>query len=142
MEIICKICRGTFTRFPSVAKRYKESYCSKKCLGIANSISLIGNRNGFKKGHIPYTKGLLGFQSDESSPHWKGDNVGYRGIHRWINKKLGKLGTCEHCSKSGLSGHSIHWANKSREYKRELTDWLRLCVKCHKAYDKSLIHSY
>lgn len=29
----------------------------------------------------------------------------------------------------------IHWANISRLYKRDLDDWMRLCAKCHKAYD-------
>ena len=71
---------------------------------------------------------------------WKGGNVGYRGLHRWVNKELGKPDTCEHCGTNGLSGHQIHWANKSGEYKRELTDWLRLCVKCHKEYDKKWLN--
>ena len=65
----------------------------------------------------------------------RGENVGYQALHIWIRKQLGKPDTCEHCGINGLSGRSIHWANKSREYKRRLDDWIRLCVSCHKKYD-------
>lgn len=69
---------------------------------------------------------------------WKGGNVGYDALHTWVERWLGKPDTCEKCSTSNLTGHKIHWANKNHEYKRNLTDWLRLCAKCHKGYDKKL----
>jgi hypothetical protein len=77
----------------------------------------------------------------EKSILWKGDNVGYRALHRWTENHLGKPTECEHCHKDNLSGHSIHWANKSGEYKREISDWIRLCALCHKKYDKEKIIS-
>lgn len=75
-------------------------------------------------------------RSGEKHYEWKGDNVGYRGLHRWVDKNLGKPAKCENCGviKKGL--RQMHWANKSKEYKRELSDWVRLCVKCHWALDK------
>ena len=73
----------------------------------------------------------------EKSHLWKGENVGYRGLHYWVRSLLGTPDTCEFCGKNGLSGRKIHWANKSGEYKHNITDWLRLCVKCHKAYDRN-----
>ena len=71
---------------------------------------------------------------------WKGDSVSYRNLHRWVERYLGKPNTCEHCGKYGVA-HQIQWANKSGKYLRELSDWIRLCVKCHKRYDsrKSLV---
>lgn len=75
--------------------------------------------------------------ADEKHPMWRGDRVKYIGLHMWIARKLGKPDTCEHCGRSNLSGRFIQWANKSREYKRELSDWLRLCVPCHKSYDQN-----
>ena len=60
----------------------------------------------------------------------------YKNLHQWIKKQRGSPDSCEICKKSGLKGHSIHWANKSHEYKRELDDWIRLCVPCHKEFDK------
>lgn len=77
--------------------------------------------------------------SEENSESWKGDKVGYRGLHQWVQKHLGKPGTCEHCATTGLSGRRIHWANISHKYKRDLTDWARLCAKCHKSYDMGRI---
>ena len=75
---------------------------------------------------------------EEKSVKWKGDKVGYRALHLWIENKRGKPHYCEHCKKSNLSHRCYHWANKSKEYKRKVNDWIRLCVKCHKKYDKDI----
>lgn len=79
-----------------------------------------------------YNKGKI----EEDSPSWKGNLVGYFGLHSWIRKKLGQPDTCKQCSKSGLTSHQIHWANISHEYKRDINDWIRLCVSCHRRYDQ------
>lgn len=67
---------------------------------------------------------------------WKGDAVGYRGLHYWVASILGKPDTCERCGASGLSGRFIHWANKSGKYIRDITDWMRLCASCHAKNDR------
>ena len=67
--------------------------------------------------------------------NWKGDRVGYHALHNWVARWRGKPDTCEHCGRTNLSGRAIHWANKSGKYLRKLSDWLRLCVPCHKQYD-------
>ena len=64
-----------------------------------------------------------------------GDENAYRNLHKFIEKQLGKPNTCQHCGKSNLSGKLIHWANKSGLYLRDLSDWLRLCVRCHYYHD-------
>jgi len=79
---------------------------------------------------------------DEKSASWKGDKVGYHGLHKWVPKHLGKPGTCEHCGRNNLKGRQIHWANKSRKYKRNINDWLRLCSSCHTKYDKNVKTQY
>lgn len=83
------------------------------------------------------SKNQIGKHLREENPSWKGDEVGYFGLHSWIQKQLGKPETCEFCDKDGLTKHQIHWANKSHKYKRDLTDWLRLCVSCHQSYDRA-----
>lgn len=66
-----------------------------------------------------------------------GDNIkGYKTIHVWVNRKLGKPCMCENCKNSFTKPRQLHWANKSGEYKRDLTDWLRLCAKCHFKHDR------
>lgn len=67
------------------------------------------------------------------------DKVGYRGIHCWIVKLLGKPDKCSYCLNDKLKHRQYQWANISHQYKRDITDWIRLCVKCHKAYDASKI---
>lgn len=74
---------------------------------------------------------------DEKNPSWKGDNVGYRGLHKWVEKHLGKPNECSHCGRKS-SGHNMHWANVSGEYHRDLNDWIRLCAKCHGEHDTKL----
>ena len=69
-------------------------------------------------------------------PSWRGDDVGYFGLHGWIQSVKGRPTTCEGCDKKGLVGNKIHWANKSHLYKREVSDWVRLCVPCHSKYDR------
>lgn len=59
----------------------------------------------------------------------------YREIHKWIEEQLGKPETCSKCGKIGY-GKQIHWANLSGEYKKEISDWVRVCAKCHYEMDK------
>lgn len=75
-------------------------------------------------------------RTEELHGGWKGDDVGYNALHSWVKKHLGFPNTCEHCGKTNLTGRYIHWANKSKKYKRELNDWIRLCAKCHWDYDR------
>lgn len=91
--------------------------------------------SAFKKGH-PKPKNAYKFLNGENHIGWRGDDVGYSGLHMWVKKWLGKPKRCEHCGKAGLTGRKIHWANIDHKYKRDLKDWLRLCADCHKKYDK------
>lgn len=80
---------------------------------------------------------------DHETNRWLGNEVGYDGLHDWVYKKLGAPMQCQNCDKVCENNYQIHWANKSGEYKRDVNDWLRLCVPCHSAYDrgrKSVCH--
>lgn len=65
--------------------------------------------------------------------NWKGDNIGYAGVHKWIQRTLGKPNLCSICGIT--NSKKYEWANISGEYKRDITDWKRLCVSCHRLYD-------
>lgn len=56
----------------------------------------------------------------------------YNAVHKWIVAYLGRPATCENCG-----GTAKQWANLSGQYKRERSDWKRLCVKCHKNMDRT-----
>jgi len=82
------------------------------------------------KGQIPWFVGTNKF-SGKNNPMWKGDKVGYSALHEWVHKKLAKPLACNLCSEV----KPLDLANKSGEYKRDLTDWIWLCRKCHVKYD-------
>jgi len=111
---------------------------------IGNTIRNTG-KTRFKKGDKPWNLGLkirtntgktLFKKGDEclqneNHHNWKGENVGYVGLHTWVRRKRGKPVKCEFCN----SKKNIQWANKSHEYHRDLDDWIALCRPCHMKYD-------
>ena len=78
-------------------------------------------------------EGLLDYKqpSGEESHMWKGDDVGYSALHYWVRREKGNAEKCETCG----STEQVEWANKSREYKRLLDDFISLCRQCHRKYD-------
>jgi len=68
---------------------------------------------------------------NEKSPHWKGDNVKYFALHKWIRKNKPKVERCETCNEK----KPLEIANISGEYKRDINDFQWLCRKCHQISD-------
>lgn len=75
-----------------------------------------------------------GTRTGEANPVWKGERVGYRAIHTWVGEHKPRTGSCTTCGQSGKTD----WANIDHEYHRDLDDYIELCVKCHRAYDREL----
>ena len=76
-----------------------------------------------------------------NNSNWKGENVGYIGIHVWLLKNYKNPKQCELC---GLIGHrktgrwKISWAlKKPHKYERKRKNFFGLCNKCHRSYDKT-----
>lgn len=84
--------------------------------------------------HWTYGKKRLEIRS-EKHWNWKGNNVGMVSLHNWVKRRLGKPNKCEFCGTT--KNKRYEWANKSHLYKRDLTDWIRLCHSCHRIYDKA-----
>ena len=113
-------------------------------------LSRSGRRSGFispRKGvpHTEETRQLLSkiHKGKHLSPEtefkktgisWRKTRTQYRNLHRWVTNNLGRPNHCEFCDKVVITKH-IHWANKSGSYAKDLSDWLRLCAKCHFHYD-------
>ena len=97
--------------------------------------SRIGKLSGVYGKHWKVSEESILKRSGEKHFRWKGDNVGYRCLHSWIQRRLGKPMKCEYCSKKRTTQKSIDWANKDHSYKRNLIDWISLCRSCHKRYD-------
>lgn len=163
MTLTCKVCKKYFETSHSDRK-----HCSRECSSVSRkgirpakcftseTARIYGfqknNEYGFFKGYKPWNKGLsIGFSgmsgkkhrqesrdkiSGEKNKLWRGDKAGHHSFHTWVRTRLGTPQKCEHCGTT--EAVFFDWANKSGEYKRDLTDWLRLCRKCHRAYDEQL----
>ena len=86
----------------------------------------------FKKGHTLNIGRTRPDLAGENNWSWRGDNVSYSALHRWVEKYNGKPEECVFCG----DNTNIQWANKSGNYLRDLSDWLSLCIRCHRSYDK------
>jgi len=113
---VCVHCKEKFNRPDDYSNKMWSTrrFCNKRCDSDYRSLNLSAN-----------------------DPKWKGDKVGYRQLHAWVTKHKGRPTTCEFCSRKRLKGRSIHWANVDGKYRRDLDDYIRLCVKCHSAHDRS-----
>ncbi len=96
-------------------------FCSRTCKRSSfETRRLVSLHSAVKKG--------------KESAHWKGDNVGYHGLHKWISLIAGKPNLCEFC---GITkAKRFEWANETGLYKRIRDDWIRLCASCHRRYDR------
>lgn len=127
MGKICKTCGIWHTHI-----RTKSKFCSLSCYHKSTD-SHIGK---FRAGHIPFRN-----QKGSKNSNWRGNNVGYSGLHKWVRKTLGYAQKCYQCEKVGMySGQikmrwNIEWANISRRYKRLNSDWIPLCRRCHRLFD-------
>ncbi len=124
IERVCIACNKTFYVLSSVLKVRSSNFCSGECYRNSKSFKHRQEKYQFKKGQY----------ANEKHPEWKGENVGYSGLHYWVKRYKGKPQKCEHCG----STKKIQWANQSGEYKRKLEDWIALCVPCHRLYDQQV----
>ena len=70
------------------------------------------------------------FNSGEKHYAWKGDNVGYHTLHKWMRKNY-PIKYCEYCGEKD----KIEMANITGNYNRDFLNWRRLCRKCHYGLD-------
>ena len=66
------------------------------------------------------------------NPQWKGGEVSYREVHKWVSNWKMMRAACEAC---GLV-RKLDWANVDRKYQRVLDDYIALCRSCHVKYDR------
>jgi len=120
---------------------FKHSAESKRKMSEARSKNPVITRYWLGKKRPPFSeewKKRIGEGcTGEKSYLWKGDGVGYRAFHSWVKRHKGEATFCHFCGKVKTKPKEIQWANKSHKYLRKLTDWISLCVPCHKKYDIS-----
>jgi hypothetical protein len=62
--------------------------------------------------------------------------IDYNSLHKWVVRHLGAPKRCSKCNFMSNNSRQFQWSNISHEYKRDLSDWQRLCVRCHHLYDR------
>ena len=113
---VCPACSETFYRqlTPALEGKYNwrtRKFCCAQCsyeYRRGRSVN-VGNANN----------------------QWKGDAVGYSGIHRWVHRQKPKPLRCEACNQP----KRLEAANISQLYKRDVNDWEYLCRICHMRKD-------
>lgn len=105
--------------------RMETKICAECEKPFEVKVPLFCGRDCFHKNYGKNHKG-------DRSPHWKGDDVGYDGIHTWLTREFGKGTNCEHCGEK----RKLHWAKiTDKEYERKRENFIELCSSCHKKYD-------
>jgi len=95
------------------------------------------NGTGFQKGCIPWNKGKS-TPKGENANHWRGDSVGYWGIHTWLQQHYGWADKCEEKDCPGKST-KFKWDKlKNKPYQRRRDNFIQLCKQCHNKYDDVL----
>ena len=107
--------------------------CNKEMEILESEFNRGGGKVCSRNCYYKYQKRTI--PTEEKSWAWKGNDVGKEGLHSWVKKHLGTPKKCEHCNTT--TAKCYDWANKSQTYKRDLTDWIRLCRSCHTKYDYS-----
>lgn len=97
----------------------------------------FGGKHHSEKSKKKISESLKG-KKDELSRGWVGDNVSYSRLHSWIIEKLGKPQKCSFCLRDDEDS-KYEWANISHEYSRDINDFIRLCISCHRRYDRGKI---
>jgi hypothetical protein len=67
------------------------------------------------------------------------NKVDYHALHKWVNFHLGQPLHCDLCGFESLNRRQFDWSNIDHMYKRNLEDWIRLCKKCHRAFDRRCV---
>lgn len=150
MNKICQQCNKEFEKAYTTSQKVfgKQKYCGQKCFGLAKR-GKEGYWSGKERRAPEYLEKIsLAHKGQHSSPATQfkkaqisayavvGSVNEYRNLHKWVEKQLGRPEKCSVCGKIGY-GRQIHWANKSKRYLKEISDWIRLCVKCHYQFDEN-----
>jgi len=112
-------------------KGFKHSEESKKKMRLAAKGRIISSEIRRK---ISETAIRNGTQQNENNSQWKGNSASYGAIHDWVRRKKDKPEVCEMCR----TKEPQELANISGNYKRNINDYLYLCRRCHKLFDKQI----
>lgn len=132
----CLTCKKILLRSPS--KVEPRNFCSVKCYSKTRDTELVKFGYKFPKGRPEMPNRLAAMQKGKKHYAWKGQKVGYHGLHMWLRREKGKPEKCSQCGKIDKRPRFIQWANIDGKYRRNLADYIPLCGSCHKLKDLSM----
>ena len=115
-----------------MSERYKEKWKDPKYRERMAAVS----RKSWRENRDKMMNGPQSVPKGENSYQWRGDFVGYKGIHTWLVQQFGNASVCEnkHCEKISTT---FEWSKlRGVEYERRRENFWQLCQKCHRNYDK------
>ena len=110
----CELCGGVYPRPPFLSnKRWeKRRFCNFKC-----KEQWWGENVATRKGRKFYRD-----QRGDKNFSWKGNDIGYNGIHSWVKRNFIRPVSCEICGKLDNSSRRLSWASKQHNYTRDIKD--------------------
>lgn len=125
----CDECSKEFSNKISFSnhKRWHNPEFAKKFLAYCRPILIKRNKS------LEQRKAVSEAQSNENSSNWKGDEVGYDGIHSWVRRRKPKPALCENPFKrKNHLKKPKDLANISGKYLRDINDFMWICRSCHR----------
>lgn len=107
---------------------------------------MLGNKNPIGTKHTKEWKQIMSNRmSGDQHPQWLGNDVGYQGLHMYLNRTYGKPTQCQNldcvyprkgAKKILEKPYKFEWALiKGKKYSRDRKDYIWLCTSCHRKYD-------
>lgn len=132
----CTTCSTELSLWPFQLMR-KWNFCSYACRSKAVHTGRKNTEATKLKMRVARLANPTALRGEDNAS-WKGDQVGYSGVHTWISKEHGKASACAFC---GKTDGNFQWANISHQYLRDRGDWEQLCVPCHKRFDLDYVRN-
>lgn len=112
----------------------RGKYCSKKCFYASNKGIRVAPQTEFKRGVKPWNNGKPNPKvAGIKNINWRGDNVSYSGLHKWVHRNYEWEKRCTNCDKTE---GKIDLANITGVYVRAKENWTILCRACHIQEDR------
>lgn len=134
---IC-VCGKSFNAFASKAKFGRAKHCSRKCAGVSRRAKRplckgCGNKVKLSKNEYCSWQCRAKHFRGENHYRWIKGDVNYKTLHSQIGVLHGRISKCEMCGTENAKKYD--WASKGHTYTRNIEDWVRVCVSCHRRLD-------